>query len=141
MNYWIIIAGPSKARVFSTTGHYDTLHFLRQIEPRYAASLVSAPTDSGISAGYPRESFVSPDEATADFAHELVDQLDAAFQRGEFHLFTLVAPRRFLDLVVRLLNPVLDRHLRKCVAEDYQALAAEQLQPLVQTMLPNAALI
>lgn len=142
MNYWIVIAGPSKARIFSISGHYDTLHFLHMIEPRYGpASVRSGPADSSVSAGNPCERSVSADEAAADFARELASYLDAAFQRGDFHLFTLVAPRPFLDATLGQLNPILDRHLRKRVAEDYQALAAEQLQPLVHTMLPNIALI
>ena len=142
MNYWIVVASPSRARIYSVTGHYDTLHFLQTIEPRYRPTpKFAAGRDNGLTGGYPREQTVSADEATADFARQVVRYLDAAFHRGDFHLFTIVAPRRFLDVTVHALNPVLDRHLRKCVAEDYLSLATEQLQPIVHTMLPNLALI
>jgi protein required for attachment to host cells len=146
MKMWIIIADASRARLFSIPPHRRSLDPVRTLEnPLGRAHSHELGGDvpgrlhkgmTGIGSAFQPHT----DQHAAEVRHfvqELVDVLQAAFDKRQYDELAIAAPARLLGQLRAALGPQLKKCLKASVARDAVRMSVRQLFADVRRWLPT----
>jgi protein required for attachment to host cells len=146
MRYWILIADPAGAKLFSKEGPSAALKFERDIEnPRGRARPQELLADDPgryakggkhgvLSAMEPRTPVHKAEEIR--FAHHLAELLEVGRAKKQYEVVAMFAPPEFLGILRKEISPAVSKALLISVAKDLCHIDPHDLPKHVESALP-----